>query len=253
MNHSSSILDRITRSSRKYYSRMRLLRTMVSSVYFQIRIKDPRSNLVMKWNYLQQHMSSTKSLIKIEDKDQTRISKKQLLDRFNQLPTRREKSQWAFQVFQTISIMLVNKRLHNKLVVFKLVITINQIRADHLQVWSILQLLALIRCLDHNPIRDLSSTKTLRVSRINHLKSQPYLSNSLHQANSNNKRRSWSLVMIFWSSMLIDWWIRLRSWMMRISYRSNGRGLLRSSSHIMSGTHRTEERSRAPWPALSKD
>ena len=114
MTHSSSIPDRTTRLSKKYCSVMRLLRITGSSVFFQIKTKDLRSNLVMKWNYLQQPTSNTKSLTKTEDKDQTRISRKQLLDRFNLLPTRREKSQWASQESQTISNMLLSKRLLNK-------------------------------------------------------------------------------------------------------------------------------------------
>ena len=251
MIHSSSIPDRTIKSFRKYCSVMRLSRIMANSLFFQMPIKAPKSNLVMKWNYLQQHTSNTKNWIKTEAKDRTRISRKQHLDRFNQHPIKRGTSQWDSQELQTMFKMLLSKKLLNRLVVSKPVTTI-QIKEDHLRVWSILQLLALTKCRYHNPTKGLFLTKTPRVLKINHPKNQAYPSNSL-QASTNSKRRSSSLVTIFWSSMSTDWWTRLRLWMMRVFCRISGRGLSRSSSPIMSGTHRTEERLKAQWQALSRD
>jgi len=195
MTHSSSTPDLTTRSFRKYCSVMRSLRIMESYRFFQMPIKDLRSNLVTKWNYLQQHTSNIKNLTKTEAKDQTRISRRRHLDRSNLHPIRRGISQWDSQEFQT-SKMQLSKRLLNRWVVSKPVTTI-QIREDHLQVLSILQLQALIKCLDHNPTKGPSSIKTPRVSKTNHLRSQPYLSNSL-QAINNSRRRSSLLEMTFW-------------------------------------------------------
>lgn len=72
-------------------------------------------------------------------------------------------------------------------------------------------------------------------------------------ANRSNKRKCWSLAMIFWLNMSTDWWTNWRSWVTNLFCKKDGRRQLRNLLLITFGTRKTEGRLKDRWPVSLKD